>query len=58
MKYLLERLKEPSTWRGMVMIAVSALGVHWSPESQESIVFAGIGLSGLIGAALPDSWKK
>lgn len=58
MQYVINRLKEPSTWRGLIMIAVSAFGLHWSPESQESIVYAGIGLAGLLGTVLPDSWKK
>lgn len=57
MKYLLERLKEPSTWRGLILIA-TGLGAGWSPESQNLIVSAGVALAGVAGAILPDSLKK
>lgn len=58
MNYLLERLKEPSTWRGVILVATGVLGAHWSAESQQYIISAGVGLAGIIGSALPDSWKK
>lgn len=57
MKYLLERLKEPSTWRGLCMGA-AALGASWSPDHQQAIVTIGVGAAGLLGAILPDSWLK
>jgi hypothetical protein len=57
MKYLLERLKEPSTWRGIIMVA-TGVGASWSPQSQEAIVYVGVSLAGVVGALLPDSWKK
>lgn len=57
MMYLIERLKEPSTWRGLVMIATAA-GAHWSPEHQEAVITVGLSLAGIAGALMPDSWKK
>lgn len=51
--YILARLQEPSTWRGLVLIA-SALGAALSPDQQEAIVTGGLLLAGLIGAAVPD----
>lgn len=57
MKYLIERLKEPSTWRGLIMVA-TGLGAGWSPESQTLIVSTGVALAGVVGTILPDSWKK
>lgn len=51
--YLRDRLTEASTWRGLVVIA-TALGAHLSPDQAEAIVVVGLGVSGLIGAALPD----
>lgn len=57
MKYLLDRLKEPSTWRGLIMVA-TGVGASWSPQSQEAIVYIGVSLAGVVGALLPDSWKK
>ena len=45
--YILNRLKEPSTWRGFVALAMAA-GIGISPEMMEQIVTAGITLIGLI----------
>ena len=52
-QYLLERAKEPSTWRGLVML-LTALGVSVSPEFTNTIVAAGTGLAGLIGVLTKD----
>lgn len=46
--YILERAKEPSTWRGLILF-LTALGVPIAPELQTAIVSAGLGLAGLIG---------
>ena len=51
--YLISRALEPSTWRGLVLIA-SALGAALSPDQKEAIVTGGLLLAGLIGAAVPD----
>lgn len=45
--YLLDRLNENSTWRGVLLVA-TALGVSLSPSHQEAIVSAGLGLVGAI----------
>lgn len=45
---LLKRFKEPSTYRGLAMLA-TAFGVTVNPEIMEYIIAAGTGLSGLIG---------
>jgi hypothetical protein len=55
--YILARLQEPSTWRGLVLI-VSALGAALSPDQQEAIVTGGLLLAGIIGAAVPDKSSK
>jgi hypothetical protein len=57
MKYLLERLKEASTWRGIILVA-TALGAQWSPESQMAIISVGVGAAGIVGTVIPDSWKS
>jgi len=49
-KYLLERAKEPSSWRGAILLATAA-GVGVTPELANAIVTAGIGLAGLLGVA-------
>ena len=55
--YLLARLQEPSTWRGLVLIATAA-GAVLSPDQQEAIIAGGLLVSGLLGAALPDREKR
>jgi uncharacterized transporter YbjL len=46
--YILERAKEPSTWRGFILF-LTAIGVPIAPELQTAIVSAGLGLAGLVG---------
>ena len=50
MKYIIDRFREPSTWRGIVLLA-TALGVSISPELGEAIVSAGLAAAGLIAVA-------
>lgn len=47
MNYLLERLREDSTWRGVLML-LTAAGVHLEPSQANSIVAVGLALVGLI----------
>ena len=49
-QYGLARMREPSTWRGLVWLAVS-LGVSLNPEQIESIVAAGTAIVGAMAAA-------
>ena len=51
--YLMARLSEASTWRGIVAL-LTAAGVVLSPEQIESIIAAGLALIGLLGTLLPD----
>ena len=51
--YVMARLNEAATWRGLVVIA-TALGAKLAPTHFEAIVTGGLFLAGLIGAALPD----
>jgi hypothetical protein len=48
------RLKEPSTWRGMVLIC-TAFGVPIAPQMAEAIITIGLALSGGIGVLTSDS---
>lgn len=52
--YLLDRAREASTWRGVVLLLTS-FGVALSPEQGEAIIAAGIAIAGAIGALLPTS---
>jgi hypothetical protein len=51
--YLLERLKEPSTWRGLTAL-LTAVGVALSPEQVNAIVGAGLALMGVLGVFTKD----
>lgn len=52
-QYLLERIKEPSTWRGLILMLTSC-GIVLNPEQVEAITFAGLFVAGLLGAATKD----
>lgn len=54
-KWLAKRLREASTWRGIVGV-LTAFGLVLSPEKIDAIVAAGLGLIGVIGAFFPDSF--
>jgi hypothetical protein len=51
--YVLERLKESSTWRGIILL-LTAIGVPIAPAMADMIVSAGLAIAGLIGAVAPD----
>lgn len=51
--YFLDRAKEPSTWRGLVLV-LTAIGVPIAPAMAEAIVSVGLAVAGLIGIATPD----
>ena len=55
-QYLLDRAKEPSTWRGVVLI-VTSCGIALRPEQIEAISFVGLFIAGLLGAATKDAPK-
>lgn len=55
--YLVARLKEPSTWRGLVLIA-TAIGARLTEAQVDQVVQVGLFIAGLIGAALPDGKPK
>ena len=56
MDYIMARLKEASTWRGIVAI-VTACGVALSTAQIEAIVATGLALMGIVGAFFPDATK-
>lgn len=52
--YVVNRAKEASTWRGVVML-LTAVGLKITPEMADAIISVGIAVAGLIGMLLPDS---
>ena len=52
-EYMMARLKEPSTYRGLVF-CLTAFGVALSPEQTKAILMIGLFIAGLLGATTPD----
>lgn len=53
MNWILERLKEQSTWRGLVLLA-TALGVKLEPDHAEAIITLGLAIVGFINVLRKD----
>jgi hypothetical protein len=51
--YVIERLKEASTWRGIIML-LTAAGIPMAPEMQHLVISVGMALAGAVGVAMPD----
>ena len=51
--YLIDRAKEPSTWRGVILL-LTALGVPIAPALAESIISVGLALTGVVGVFTTD----
>lgn len=54
--YIIERLSEMSTWRGILAL-LTAAGIALSPEQASAITALGLAAIGAVGAFFPD-WKK
>lgn len=58
LRYLIDRLKEPSTMRGFVNFvtgAAATVGIVVKPEFAEQIIAAGLALVGMLGMLVPDA---
>jgi hypothetical protein len=53
-RFVVARLKEASTYRGLMLI-FTALGVVLRPEVAEAIITVGVALAGLAGVLMPDA---
>ncbi|MFA6100446.1 MAG: hypothetical protein WC750_06295 [Patescibacteria group bacterium] len=53
-QYIINRLKEASTWRGIIAL-ITAAGITLQPNQVEAIVAAGLAAIGIVGAFFPDS---
>jgi hypothetical protein len=54
MRFIVARLSEASTLRGLLMI-LTAAGIALRPEVSDAIVAFGIALAGLVGVLTPDT---
>lgn len=52
-EYFLERMKEPSTWRGLTLL-LTAVGIPMAPGVSDAVIAVGLAIAGLIGAVMPD----
>ena len=52
-EYVKERLKDPSTWRGIILL-LTAVGVPIAPAMGEAIICVGLALAGGVGVVTPD----
>lgn len=53
LSYVLARLRERSTWLGLISLA-TALGIAVSENQQEAVIAAGSAVAGLVAALVPD----
>ena len=53
LKFIVDRLKERSTWLGLTAFA-TALGVSLAPQQLEAIILAGTAIGGLVAAFTKD----
>ena len=51
--YIIDRLKEASTWRGIIAF-LTAAGLAISPELGEKIIAVGLAIIGVIGMVFKD----
>lgn len=54
--YFLERFREPSTWRGVILL-LTAFGVAIKPQMAQAIVTLGLALAGGAGVVTPDRMR-
>lgn len=57
MNWVLSRLREASTWRGIVWLLTVA-GVSLRPDEVEAIILAGMAVAGLLGVFLQDKSRN
>lgn len=57
MNWLVRRLREASTWRGLVWLAMVA-GLSLRPEQADAIVKVGMAIAGLLGVFMSDEPKN
>ncbi len=56
LKFLTSRLKERSTWLGIIAV-VTAAGIALTPEQTEAIATAGAAIGGLVAVFTADTAK-
>lgn len=57
MSFILERIREPSTWSGIAAFAM-ALGLGVPPGTVEAVTQVGMGLAGLVAVFLREKGAR
>ena len=57
MNWFLARLKEGSTWRGIILL-LTVFGMKLEPDQQEAIIAAGLAIVGLLGVFTKDKMNE
>jgi hypothetical protein len=57
LKFIVSRLTEVSTWKGLFLIATAA-GATLAPELQNAIITIGLAVVGALGVATPDAAQQ
>lgn len=55
--YTLNRLREASTWRGLIVLA-TGLGISMNPDQVAAFTALGMSMAGAAGVLLPDAKKR
>jgi len=55
-KYILHRLSENSTWRGIILV-VTSLGIAIEPQQAAAVTAAGLGIIGVVNVFFNDDKK-
>ena len=53
LNYMLGRLSEASTWRGIIAL-ITSLGITLAPDQQEAVITVGLAVIGAIGVFFKD----
>ena len=56
-QWLIERMREGSTWRGLVLL-ITAAGLHITPDQAQLIITIGLGIAGSIGLVSPEKMVR
>lgn len=57
-QYILKRLLEASTLRGIILSVGAVIGFHFSDRQTDDIIYIVLGLVGIVGSLLPDNIGK
>ena len=53
-KFIYNRLQEPSTWRGLILLVAGLIGLEFSPTQETATINVVLAIVGAIGAFTPD----